>query len=85
MDRRKLFFIESKSFEVILYGGNLGLQIIERGKKRESNIMWGREGMKWFCSTTEEVVTFPLQKSYSKMIRENGMVFVLQKNHNDCG
>jgi hypothetical protein len=85
MERRKLFFIESKSFEVILYEGNSGLQLIERGKNRECNIMWGREGTKWFCSTMEEVVTFPLQKSYSKTIRENGTVFVLQKNHNDRG
>ena len=85
MDRRKPFFIESKSFEVILYGGNSGLQLIKKGKNRENNITWGREGTKWFCSTMEEVVTFPLQKSYSKTIRENGTMFVLQKNRNDRG
>ena len=85
MEGRKFFFIESKSFEVLLYGGNSGLQLIERGKNHVGKITWGREGAQCLCSTMAEVVTLPLNKSYSKTLRENGTVFVLQKNRNDRG
>ena len=81
MAGRKFFFIESKSFEVLLDGSNSRLQLIERGKNRMSNITWGREGAKWFCSTMAKVVSLPMDK----LLREDGTVFVFQKNRNDRG
>ena len=66
-------------------GSNPGLQLIERGKNRMSKTMWGREGAKWFCSTMAEVASLPMDKSYSKTLREDVTIFMLQENRNDRG
>jgi hypothetical protein len=83
MGGSRWFNIESKSFEFALEG--TGVRIIERGRNSVSNITLGKEGTKWLGIGMAAIVKLSPEQSFVRTHREEGRVFILQKNKNDRG
>jgi hypothetical protein len=83
MGGRRWFNNESKSFEFALESS--GIRIIERGRKSASSLTLGKEGVQWIHKGMTDVSAEPPEQSFAKTLREEGRVFVLQKNRNDHG
>jgi hypothetical protein len=50
------WFVESKEFDMLIKGGNLGLRIVERSNKKQGTIFILRDELAWLVDAVEEVV-----------------------------
>ena len=61
------------------------MRIIERGRNSVSNISLGKESAKWLGIGMAAIVKLSPEQSFVRTHREEGRVFILQKNKNDRG
>lgn len=83
MGGRRWFNVESKSFEFVLESP--GVRIIERGRNNVSNPNLGKEGVKWIRKGMADIISLTHDQSFARTCREEGRVFVLQKNKKFSG
>ncbi len=83
MGGRQWFNIESKYFEFTLE--HPGMSIIERGRNNVGNLTLGKEGTQWLRKGMADLSSQPLNQGFVRTCREEGRVFILQKNKNDQG
>jgi hypothetical protein len=56
MEKARSWYVESKTFEMLIKGGNSGLRIVERGKRKQDSIFLQREEIAWLVGTVEGVL-----------------------------
>jgi hypothetical protein len=56
MEKARSWYVESKKFEMMIKGGNSGLRIVERGKKKQGSIFIQRDEIAWLVGAVEEVL-----------------------------
>jgi hypothetical protein len=54
MAEARSWYVESKEFEMLIKGGNYGLRIVERSKKRQGTIFIKRDEIAWLVGAVEE-------------------------------
>jgi hypothetical protein len=76
MDNRRFFHVDSKSYEITREGNTKGINIIERGRNHQSNVVFGSEGARWFQAGLHEVAHLPPEHKFQKTFREGAKVFI---------
>jgi Holliday junction resolvase len=56
MAKKRCWFVESKEYEMLIKGGNAGLRIIERNKKKQGTIYIQRDELAWLVGAAEEAM-----------------------------
>ncbi len=79
MENRPFFHVDSKSYEIMREGNSKGINIIERGRNHQSNVVLGEEGARWFQAGLHEVAHLLLDHKFQKTFREGAKVFLFQK------
>jgi hypothetical protein len=79
MENRPFFHVDSKSYEIMREGNSKGINIIERGRNHQSNVVLGGEGTRWFQAGLHEVAHLLLDHKFQKTFREGAKVFLFQK------
>jgi hypothetical protein len=64
MAKARSWYVESKEFEMLIKGGNYGLRIVERSKKRRGSIFIKRDEIAWLVGAVEEVLVVESSKVY---------------------
>ena len=82
-DRRWL--VESKEFEVMIKGGDSGVRIYERSKKKKSSIFIRRDELAWLVGALEEVVEVETSEVFWDQSRAGFPWIITQKCSNRHG
>jgi hypothetical protein len=53
MEKIRGWYVESKSFEMLIKGGNYGLRMVEKGKKMQGSIFIHRDEINWLVGAVE--------------------------------
>jgi hypothetical protein len=53
MEKVRSWYVESKSFEMMIKGGNYGLRMVEKGKKKQGSIFIRRDEIGWLVGAVE--------------------------------
>jgi hypothetical protein len=53
MEKFRGWYVESKSFEMLIKGGNYGLRMVEKGKKKQGTIFIHRDEIHWLVGAVE--------------------------------
>ncbi len=85
MENIRFFHVDSKSYEITREGNSKGINIFERGRNHQSNVVFGREGARWFQVVLHEVAHLPPEHKFQKTFCEGTKVFLFQKQRNDWG
>jgi hypothetical protein len=56
MEKARSWYVESKTFEMLIKGGNSGLRIVERGKRKQGSIFLQRDEIAWLVGAVEGVL-----------------------------
>jgi hypothetical protein len=56
MAKARSWYVESKTFEMLIKGGNSGLRIVERGKRKQGSIFLQRDEIAWLVGAVEGVL-----------------------------
>jgi hypothetical protein len=56
MAKERKWYVESKVFEMLIKGGNAGLRIVERSKRKQGSIFLRRDELAWVVGAVEEVL-----------------------------
>jgi hypothetical protein len=64
MEKARSWYVESKKFVMLVKGGNSGLRIVERGKKKQSSIFLQRGEIAWLVDVLEGVVDVDTSKVF---------------------
>jgi hypothetical protein len=56
MAKARIWYVESKEFEMLIKGENSGLRIVERSKKKQGSIFIRRDEIAWLVGAVEEVL-----------------------------
>jgi hypothetical protein len=56
MEKARSWYVESKSFEMMIKGGNYGLRMVEKGKKKQGSIFIHRDEIDWLVGAVEVVL-----------------------------
>jgi hypothetical protein len=64
MEKARSWYVESKKFVMLVKGGNSGLRIVERGKKKQGSIFLQRDEIAWLVDVVEGVVDVDTSKVF---------------------
>jgi hypothetical protein len=56
MEKARSWYVESKSFEMMIKGGNYGLRMVEKGKKKQGSIFIHRDEIDRLVGAVEVVL-----------------------------
>jgi hypothetical protein len=56
MAKTRSWYVESKEFEMLIKGGNYGLRIVERSKRKQGSIFIQRDEVAWLVGAVEEAL-----------------------------
>jgi hypothetical protein len=56
MEKARSWYVESKTFEMLIKGGNSGLRIVEKGKRKQGSIFLQRDEIAWLVGAVEGVL-----------------------------
>ncbi len=85
MGNWRFFQVDPKSFEISREANPLGLSIIERGRNHMINVLFRKEGARWFQASMKDVASLQPDHQYLKTLREGKKVFLIQNQRNDRG
>jgi hypothetical protein len=64
MARARIWFVESKEFEMLIKGGNHGLRIEERSKKKQCSVFIQRDEVVWMVGAVEKAMDVETSEVY---------------------
>jgi hypothetical protein len=79
MEGSRSWSMESKEFEVLIKGGDLGVRIYERSKKKKSSIFVRRDELAWLVGALEEVVEVETSEVFWDQSRAGFPWIIMQK------
>jgi hypothetical protein len=86
MGGKRIFYIESKRFDLSLNGtGSKQVQISESGRKFVRNIYLGLAGAQWIGQCVEENIVREKDQAFIRTRGENGKTYVSRRCSNDHG
>jgi hypothetical protein len=79
------WFVESKEFDMLIKGGNLGLRIVERSKNKQGTIFIHREELAWLVGAVEEVIELDSSEVFWDQARAGYPRIFAQQRYNRHG
>jgi hypothetical protein len=79
------WFVESKEFDMLIKGGNLGLRIVERSKNKQGTIFIHREELAWLVGAAEEVIELDSSEVFWDQARAGYPRIFAQQRYNRHG
>jgi hypothetical protein len=64
MAKERSWYVESKVFEMLIKGGNSGLRIVEKSKRKQGSIFLRRDELAWVVGAVEEVLDVDTTEVY---------------------
>jgi hypothetical protein len=85
MAKKRCWFVESKEYEMLIKGGNAGLRIIERNKKKQGTIYIQRDELAWLVGAAEEAMDVDISEVYWDQSRAGVPRLLVQRRANRHG
>jgi hypothetical protein len=79
------WFVESKEFDMLIKGGNLGLRIVERSNNKQGTIFILRDELVWLVGAVEGVVEVDSSEVFWDQARAGFPRIFVQKRYNRHG
>ena len=85
MDGSRSWVVESKEFDVLIKGGDSGVRIHERSKKKKSSIFVRRDELAWLLGALEEVIEVETSEVFWDQSRAGFPWIIMHKCSNRHG
>jgi hypothetical protein len=79
------WFVESKEFDMLIKGGNLGLRIVERSNNKQGTIFIHRDELAWLVGAVEGVIEVDSSEVFWDQARAGFPRIFAQKRYNRHG
>jgi hypothetical protein len=79
------WFVESKEFEMLIKGGNYGLRMVERSKRRQGSVFIHRDEIAWLVGAVEVAVDVETSEVYWDQSSAGYLRLLVQRRANRHG